>query len=77
MFLLLKTGSICVYQVEKETGTLEQLKESKSLKDYEGKPMNQGITCLDTCYTSPPPYDCEIFSDLHRYREPEVGKEDY
>jgi hypothetical protein len=39
MFLLLKTGSICVYHVEKETGTLEQLKESKSLKDYEGKPM--------------------------------------
>ena len=77
MFLLLKTGSICVYHVEKETGTLEQLKESKSLKDYEGKPMTQGITCLDTCYTAPPRYDCEIFSDLHKYREPEPGKADY
>ena len=54
MFLLLKTGSICVYHVEKETGTLEQLKESKSLKDYEGKPMTQGVTCLDTCHTRPP-----------------------
>lgn len=68
MFLLLATGSICVYNVEKETGTLEKLKESKSLKDYEGKPMSQGITCLDTCYTRPPRHDCEIFSDLHGYR---------
>ena len=77
MFLLLKTGSICVYHVEKETGTLEQLKESKSLKDYEGKPMTQGVTCLGTCHTRPPQYDCEIFSDLHKYQEPAPGEADY
>ena len=40
MFLLLKTGSICVYKINKETGTLESLSESKSIKDYEGKNMN-------------------------------------
>ena len=70
MFLLLRTGSICVYKIEKETGTLEKLQESKSLKDYEGKSMNQQITCITTAYTEPPQYDCEIFSDLYKYREP-------
>lgn len=32
--------------------------------------MNQGITCITTAYTGPPQYDCEIFSDLYKYREP-------
>lgn len=40
MFLMLKTGSICIYKIDRETGTLESLSESKSLKDYEGKNMN-------------------------------------
>lgn len=35
-----KSGAICVYRIDKETGTLESIKESKSLKDYEGKSMN-------------------------------------
>ena len=91
MFLLLKTGSICVYKVDKDpkpdahvcphstgkdqekfsqTGTLERLQESKSLKDYEGKSMSQSICSINKCYTAPPQYDCEIFSDLYKYREP-------
>lgn len=70
MFLLLKTGSLCVYEIGKETGTLEKLQESKNLKDYEGKSMNQGITCITTAYTEPPKYDCEIVSDRRRYEEP-------
>ena len=71
MFLLLSTesehSSICVYETGKETGTLEKLQEPKSLKDYEGKSLNQGITCLTTAYTEPPKFDCEIVSDLYEY----------
>ena len=59
--------SICVYETGKETGTLEKLQEPKSLKDYEGKSLNQGITCLTTAYTEPPKFDCEIVSDLYEY----------
>ena len=46
------------------------MQESKSLKDYEGKSLNQQITTISCCYTEPPQGDCEIFSDLHRYQEP-------
>lgn len=77
MFLLLKTGSICVYNIEGETGTLEKLQESKQIKDYEGKGLNQAITCICTAYTEPPQYDCEIFSDLYKYMEPTVPEYDF
>lgn len=63
-------GQICVYNVEGVTGKLEKMQESKSLKDYEGKSLNQQITTISCCYTEPPQGDCEIFSDLHRYKEP-------
>ena len=70
MFLMLKTGSICIYKIDKETGTLESLRESKSLKDYEGKNMNQAISCIRNCSIEPPKYDCEIPPDLYKYVEP-------
>lgn len=70
MFLMLKTGSICIYKIDKETGTLESLRESKSLKDYEGKNMNQAISCIKNCSIQPPQYDCEIPPDLYKYIEP-------
>lgn len=33
-------GQICVYSVEGETGTLEKIQESKSLKDYSNNSIN-------------------------------------
>jgi WD40 repeat protein len=39
MFLLLKSGSLCIYQTQKETGILEKLQESTAFKDYESKPL--------------------------------------
>ena len=70
MFLLLKSGILCIYNIDKETGTLEKVQYSKDLKDYEGKSMSQSITFITTAHTEPPQYDCEIFSDLYKYREP-------
>lgn len=67
---MLKTGSICIYKIDRETGTLESLRESKSLKDYEGKNMQQSISCIKNCSTAPPQYDCEIPPDLYKYVEP-------
>jgi hypothetical protein len=40
------------------------------MRDYEGKPISQSVTCLTTCYTRPPMSDCEISSDIHKYKEP-------
>ena len=59
-----------MYNVEGDTGKLEKMQESRSLKDYEGKSMSQQITTISCCYTEPPKYDCEIFSDQHRDKEP-------
>jgi len=70
VFLLLVTGAICIYKIDKETGSLEKLQESKSMRDYEGKSLSQQITSIGSCYTEPPQYDCEIFSDLYKYKEP-------
>ena len=70
MFLFLKDGSICIYNVQDETGILEKLSDPKSLKDYEGKQLSQQITSMQCCYTEPPKIDCEIFSDLFMYNEP-------
>jgi hypothetical protein len=41
------------------------------LKDYDGKGVYQQITSISKCYTEPPQFDCEIFSDLKRYKPPE------
>ena len=39
VFVLLQTGSICVYKVSNETATLEKLQFPKELRDYEGKSL--------------------------------------
>ena len=41
VFVLLQTGSICVYKVhDRETATLEKLQFPKELKDFEGKSLS-------------------------------------
>lgn len=70
MFLFLKTGSLCIYKIDKETGILEKIQDPKVFKDYEHKPLAQTISFIGTCRTEPPKYDCEILSDLHKYKEP-------
>ena len=41
VFVLLETGTICVYKVYKrETATLEKIQFPKQLKDYEGKSLS-------------------------------------
>jgi hypothetical protein len=41
VFVLLETGTICVYKVHKrETATLEKIQFPKQLKDYEGKALS-------------------------------------
>lgn len=70
MFLLLQNGTLCVYNIDQETGYLEKMTESKQLRDYEGKGLSQHLTCITKCLTKPPQFDCEIFSDLYKYKEP-------
>lgn len=71
MFILLKTGNICVYKCDKDTATLEKLKYAKEIKDYEGKSLTQSITSMSLVCTEPAKYDFEILSDLHTYKENE------
>lgn len=47
--MLLKTGTLCIYKVDKETGILEKMQDPKAFKDYEHKPLVQGISFMGTC----------------------------
>ena len=40
------------------------------MKDYEGSYESETISAIRCCYTEPPTFDCEIFSDLYKYQEP-------
>jgi len=77
VFVLLETGSICVYKVHnRDTATLDKLQYSKQLKDYEGKSLTQSITAMTMGSIKPPMIDCEIFSELHQYNTPKNLKAD-
>ena len=45
-FILLASGTICVYKFDKETAILERLQYPNQLKDTEGRSMSQSITTL-------------------------------
>lgn len=70
-FILLASGTICVYKFDKETAILERLQYPNQLKDTEGRSMSQSITTLGFCNVTPPRYDCEIV------REGSFIKEDF
>ncbi len=40
------------------------------MKDYEGSFESETISAIRCCYTEPPTFDCQIFSDLYKYQEP-------
>ncbi len=64
MFLLLASGTLCIYRVDKDTAILEKLQTPNMLKDSEGKAMtSQSITSMSFVTTKPPKFDCEIFID--------------
>lgn len=70
VFLLLASGSLCVYKVHnRETATLDKLVLSHHLRDYEGKKLSQQITAMNIISIEPPVFDCEIFSELHKLRQ--------
>ncbi len=64
MFILLETGALCIYKIDRDTAILEKLQYTNQLRDSEGKGVNQTITCMTFASTTPPRFDCEIFSEL-------------
>lgn len=61
MFLLLTSGTICVYKIDRDTAILEKMQYPNQLRDSEGKSMTQTITSMGFMTIKPPKYDCEIF----------------
>jgi hypothetical protein len=39
MFLLLASGTLCIYRVDRDTAILEKLQYPNMIKDSEGKPL--------------------------------------
>jgi WD40 repeat protein len=70
-FILLASGTICVYKFDKETAILEKLQYPNQLKDSDGRAINQTITTMSFCNVIPPRFDCEIV------RERSYVKEEY
>ena len=67
MFLLLASGTLCIYRVDRDTAILEKLQYPAMLKDSEGKSLvSQDITSMTFVSTKPPKFDCEIFTDLQK-----------
>ena len=63
MFILLASGTICVYSFDQETALLEKLQRPEHIKDSDGKSINQLITTMDFATVVPPKYDCEVLQD--------------
>lgn len=68
-FILLASGTICIYKFDKETAILEKLQYPNQLKDSEGRAMSQIITTLGFCNVMPPRYDWEIVREGSHVQE--------
>ena len=71
MFILLTSGTLCVYRIDKDTAILEKLQYPNQLKDSEGKCVSQQITAMAMASSTPPKYDCEIFNEARRQDDEE------
>jgi WD40 repeat protein len=63
IFILLASGTICVYSFDQETALLEKLQRPEHIKDQDGKSINQVITTMNFVTVVPPKYDCEVLQD--------------
>lgn len=57
IFILLASGTICVYSFDQETALLEKLQRPEHIKDSDGKSVNQLITTMNFVTVVPPKYD--------------------
>ncbi|CDW78455.1 wd repeat-containing protein 87 [Stylonychia lemnae] len=65
MFILLTSGTLCIYKIDRDTAILEKLQYPNQLKDSEGKSVTQQITSMTFASSVPPKYDCEIFNEVN------------
>lgn len=63
MFVLLTSGTLCIYKIDKDTAILEKLQYPNQLRDSEGKSVGQQLTSMMFASSIPPKYDCEIFNE--------------
>ncbi|CAI2378645.1 unnamed protein product [Moneuplotes crassus] len=75
IFILLSSGTICIYSFDQETALLEKLQRPEHIKDSQGKSVNQLITTMNFVNVVPPKYDCEVLQD-QAMKEREVRIED-
>jgi hypothetical protein len=77
MFLLLASGTLCIYRVDRDTAILEKLQYPSMLKDSDNKSLSsQQITSMCFVSTKPPKYDCEIFTEAHNAKKNRGEEED-
>lgn len=77
MFLLLASGTLCIYRVDRDTAILEKLQYPSMIKDGEGKALNsQQITSMCFVSARPPKYDCEIFTEAHNGKKKQQAEEE-
>lgn len=57
IFILLASGTICVYSFDQETAMLEKLQRPDHIRDSDGKSINQTITTMTFVSVVPPKYD--------------------
>lgn len=65
IFILLASGTICIYSFDQETGILEKLLRPDHIKDSDGKSITQTITTMNFVNVVPPKYDCEVLQDYN------------
>ena len=76
VFILLASGTLCIYRADRDTAILEKLQYPHMLKDSEGKSLTaQHITSMSFASTRPPRYDCEIFTEAQNLKK-KHGEED-
>jgi hypothetical protein len=77
MFLLLASGTLCIYRVDRDTAILEKLQYPSMLKDSEGKSLSmQQITSMTFVSTRPAKYDCEIFTEAQVHKRANIERQE-
>jgi hypothetical protein len=63
IFIVLESGTICVYRIDDNVTVLEILLHENQLKDNNGRNFSQSITSVTFCQCVPPKFDIEIYSE--------------
>ena len=74
VLVLLDSGVICLFSIERETGLLERMIRTGEITDSEARPVASPVVCIKQVDCVPPQYDSELVFRKHSEQEMKDSK---